>query len=356
MNQPAASTATTKAVPASPARHGRCVAGIFLFIALSLLTVATFARAKSRNGASADARERALQLFQKALAVSDIRATDSQPFALSGLIEIRQGHGKSATGTYSLLRAAPDRWREEIHFTNYSRSRVGGKDEYRQLRSIDYEILPVFEFDGAFGYAGELRHFAQPASTADLEALNFKQKKIAGAKSDCALLTEGRNVQTGRSNMTYKTTTTYCFNPLNSGLASMVVMLNPLETDEYSDFVAFAGKIVPSTITIHGNDSTVVFHMSQIAPLSNVDPKMFVPPPDAQEWDSCPVGILKNSKLVTQRVPIYPQQARIAHIEGDVLVYAVVDTDGRLHKMKVLASSSPLLSWSALGSAPRLAL
>jgi hypothetical protein len=320
-------------------------------MALCFLAVPMIAQAKDKKDTSADAREKALQLFEKALAISDIRAANSQPFALSGVIEIPTGHGKSAKGSYSLLWAAPERWREEIHFANYSRIRVGGKDEYWQLRSVDYEPLPSFDLDGAFGYLRELRYLAQPNSIAGLQKISFKDEKIAGVKTECALLTQGHDVQIGRSNAKFKTTTTYCFDPSNGGLASMVGWL-PLSRPEsafYSDFVAFAGKTVPSTIRVaDGNLPSVVLHMSQIVPLGEVDPKMFVPPSGAQEWDSCDIGNLKASELVTQQVPVYPQDAKMSHIAGSVFVYAVVGTDGRLHKMKVLVSPSPLLSMSSL--------
>lgn len=347
MSQLPASTAKTKRTSTSLLRQRQCAAGILFLVASTVLIVSMVAHAKSKKDA-ADAREKALKLFQKALAVSDIRATNSQPFALRGVIEIPEGHGKSAKGVYSLLWAAPDRWREGIQFTNYSRVRIGGKDNEWQLRSIDYEVLPVFDFDSAFGYVGELRHFAQPDSIKGLEAIRFEQKKVAGAKTDCALLTESHDVQFDSASTKYKTTRTYCFNPSNGALASTGSSADRHEATEYSDFVAFAGKAVPSTIVAHGNDVTVVFHMSQIVPLGNVDPKMFVPPPGAQEWDTYPLETLKESKLVTQTLPIYPHEAKTAHIEGRVVVYAVVGTDGLLHKMQILASSSPLLAGSAV--------
>jgi len=325
------------------------VVSISLIVALVLLILPTMARAKNKKDTSADARQKALQLFQKALAISDIRAKDSQPFALTGIIEIPSGHGKSATGNYSLLWAGPDRWREEIRFVNYSRVRVGGKDRYWQVRSTDFEPLPFLSLEGALDYIGHLRHWAEPDSISGLQELKFKDKKIAGAKTECAVLTEEHEIRVSRGVAKFKTTTTYCFNPSNGGLASTSASASPPETIEYSDFVPFAGKAVPSTIVVAEDRAPIVqFHISQISPLGNEDPKMFVPPSSAEEWDSCDTANLKKAEIIRQQVPIYPQVARTSHIAGSVSVYAVIGADGLLHNMKVLVSPSVLLSQSAV--------
>lgn len=332
-------------------RQARRVTTFAFLLALSFLAAQTVAHAKSKKDDSGDAREKALRLFQRALAVSDIRATDSRPFALSGVIEAPEPDGKRAKGSYLLLWAAPGRWREEIHFANYSRIRVGKKDGYWQLRSTSYELLPLYDITVAFDYLWELRYWAQPNSIVGLKKISFKGEKIAGAKTECARFTQRHSIEVGRSNSKFETTKTYCFNAANGGLARMVGWW-PISSSErafeYSDFVEFAGKTVPSTIRVpDGIDPTVVFHMSQIVPLGKVDAQTFVPPSGAQEWDSCP-AMMETQKLVRQKMPEYPQEARTAHIQGQVSVYAVLGTDGLLHNMKVLSSPAPSLSRSAL--------
>ena len=307
------------------------------------------ARAKNKKDKEADAHQKALQLFQKALAVSDIRTAGSQPFVLNGIIEIPSGHGKSAKGNYSLLWAAPDRWREEIHFVNYSRIRVGAKDKYWQARSTDFELLPLFSLEGAFAYTGQLRHWAEPNSISSVQEVKFRVEKVAGAKSECAVLTEEHDIHVSSSATKFKTTSTYCFNPSNGGLASTSASAHPPETTEYFDFVPFAGKAVPSTIVVAEDGTRIVqFHMNQIGPLGNEDPKLFVPPAGAQEWDTCDFGSFKKSELIREQAPVYPQDARMPHVEGSVSIYAALGVDGRLHNMRVVASPSILLSQSAL--------
>jgi len=347
----AASADKAKEIRASPQWQRRRMAVVAFLAALSFLANPLIAHAKSEKDQSADAREKALQLFQKALAVSDIRASGSQPFEMVGVIEVSEGPHKSAKGSYSLLWAAPDRWREEIHFADYTRVRVGKKGGYWQLRSIDYEPLTISDLDGAFGYFQKLRHWAQPGSIAGVQEIDFKDAEIAGAKSECALLTEGHTFQFDGKTSKYKTTTTYCFNASNGGLASTAEWVSsgsPGAAHEYSDFVAFAGKIVPSTILVRHSDAPrVAFHMSQIVAVNKVDPTMFVPPPGAQEWDTC-AEVQDTLRLVKQLLPRYPMEARVDGISGEVYVYAVVGTDGRLHKMKVLASPALSLSSSTL--------
>jgi protein TonB len=52
------------------------------------------------------------------------------------------------------------------------------------------------------------------------------------------------------------------------------------------------------------------------------------------------------AKLLSQPQPIYPTLARQARIQGNVVVYAIIDKDGRVSHLQV-ASGHPLLVQSA---------
>jgi protein TonB len=67
--------------------------------------------------------------------------------------------------------------------------------------------------------------------------------------------------------------------------------------------------------------------------------------PDAEPR---PVGIDVEAPVLLRRVePEYPEVARHARIEGDVILEAIIGTDGRVESVKVLRSS-PLLEKSAI--------
>ncbi len=51
---------------------------------------------------------------------------------------------------------------------------------------------------------------------------------------------------------------------------------------------------------------------------------------------------------VKKVVPEYPKDARASHIEGTVLRYALLSSDGTVQKVKVLQSAGTLLDQAAL--------
>jgi protein TonB len=51
--------------------------------------------------------------------------------------------------------------------------------------------------------------------------------------------------------------------------------------------------------------------------------------------------------------PVYPDLARRARVEGDVLVEAMIGADGAIREARVLRSASPLLNAAALEAVRR---
>ena len=76
-----------------------------------------------------------------------------------------------------------------------------------------------------------------------------------------------------------------------------------------------------------------------------------LPPPPPAPRPSGPVHLgellVAPRKLVDVR-PLYPQIARAARIEGTVVLEAVLDRSGRVTRMRVVSSSSPLLDQAAI--------
>ena len=56
-------------------------------------------------------------------------------------------------------------------------------------------------------------------------------------------------------------------------------------------------------------------------------------------------------KPVTQKMPVYPEEARKDKIEGEVYVEVSIDTAGRVWNARILKSSQPVLNQAALDAA-----
>jgi TonB family protein len=64
-------------------------------------------------------------------------------------------------------------------------------------------------------------------------------------------------------------------------------------------------------------------------------------------------GKVREPRLVQRVEPAYPDTARIARIQGPVVLEAIITTEGRVEELRVLSSPSPLLSESALSAVSR---
>ncbi|MHB8526231.1 MAG: energy transducer TonB [Candidatus Acidiferrales bacterium] len=309
----------------------------FVLAALWVLVLPFAACARDRSAKNAAARAQATALFAKALALSDLRAPGSPPFELRGTIDTHQHDHKKkdVTGTYLLKWASPEKWREEIHFSDYARIRVGGKGQYWQSRTTPYEVQPVLELDQAMGFLKNLHIWARPEAMTDLKSVKLHQRKVEGIKSDCVNLISNEQPYGGE----------YCFDSSKGTLVS--VNRGRLE---YSQFTPFAGKLFPGHILIKETSSApITFTVNSIAPLESADSRDFQPAASAIAWPSCdnPDAL---PKIRRRAVLVYPMSERRAGIEGTVTVYAVFGTDGLLHNLTVLSAPDIGLANSAVAA------
>lgn len=291
--------------------------------ALSVLALLFAVPACGQSDKDAAARAQATALFAKALAVTDLRAPGSPPFELRSTITTHQHAHKDATGTYLLKWASPEKWREEIRFPDYTRVRVGGKDQYWQSRTTPYEGLLVLDLDQALDFLRELHVWARPEAMKDPESVKLHRTKVEKMKSDCVTLT--------LTAPQYEPD--YCFDSSNGTLVSA-----KRGSNEFSKFTPFAGKFFPGNIRIKDTSAALItFIVNSILPLGSADSGDFQPAAGATAWPSCdnPDSVPKIKQRV---VPTYPVSERLRHIEGTVDLYGVIGADGLVHNFKVLSA------------------
>lgn len=309
-----------------------------LFAASAIVLLAAPAWPGDKSAKDAAARAQALALFQKALAVSDIRAPGSPPFELQGTIDVRQAGGaKLTSGTYLLKWAAPDKWREEIHFPNYFRIRVGGKNEYWQVRSIDYETLPVYVFSVTFDFARTLRVYLNNPDWNGRYKLHIKSKKVSDHQAQCIVRNTDSILQEDD----------FCF---DSDQATLLLMENHpfgfgFNLVEFDDFNPFGEKTFPNRMRLlDGKRLFEEFRVSEISALGPMDASQFTPPDGATRYADCSGGSAGTPKILS-----YPELKLVPNV-GDfktgstVAAYSVIGSDGMLHDIKVLGQASQELS------------
>lgn len=257
--------------------------------ALALLAVARCACARPDKDSAA--RAQAIALFAKALAVSDLRAPGSPPFEMRATITVEQTHGKpSVTGAYLLKWASPNQWREEIHFPNYTRVRIGGKNLYWLSRTIPYESQPVLQLNRELDFLEELHIWSRDAAVAGLGAIKFHQQKVHRIKLECVTLEPKKHNYGPR----------YCFDPVTG-------TLDRNGSIEFSNFISFAGKYFPGDIRDEEKSAApVIFHVTSILPLGKTDSAEFQPTAGSVAWPSCddPDALPTLESQVPPRTPL----------------------------------------------------
>jgi TonB family protein len=304
---------------------------IFSVLAPSILLIlALVPCARCQSAAAAGAEIKANALFARALAVSDLRAPGSPPFEMRATINIGQARHKAPpSGTYSLEWVSPEKWREEIHLAHYTRIRVGGKEQYWQSRTTSYELLPLFQLNRGLGFLGELHLWSNFSAMEELAAIEFHQKQAQGIDLDCVtLIPKASNLRAE-----------YCFDPATGTLDSS----GPAG---FSNFMPFGSKYFPGNIRIEEKPADpVTFQVISISPLGSVNPEDFQSPLGSTVWPSCEAPL--PAKIKSQVPPDYPMPERMSHVEGTVVVYALIGTDGRPTNLKVLSAPEPGLASSA---------
>lgn len=149
--------------------------------------------------------------------------------------------------------------------------------------------------------------------------------------------------------------TSYCFDPSTSAL--LLSASNSIATD-FQDVTllqkhyfarevdVFAGGVKSFSMRIDTIDSIAGIDAA-ITP--DRDAVQIVPPATKSQENNLDVDA-NSGRLVHQEKPDYPPGAKISRIQGVVVLGAIINKEGRVQDLEVLASPSPLLTKSAVDS------
>ena len=281
----------------------------------------------------ADDKRDAAQLFQKAADLTDIRSAGSASFQLDAKVQMWGFDGKPISGSYSLVWVSINRWREVLLFSGYSRIRVGGDGKYWQQRSLDYEPIQLSELSDSVDFASSLRA-AKPSG-------ELKSRQESGRTFECAHIAKD-------------STDEYCFDPSQSVLVLEKIHGAagvPLSV-QYSDFQAFGEKRFPAQIQVTAGGAPIAdFSVTRLANIESTALSNLAPPDGASMWLTC--SNPQKPRLINSVQPVYPSIEKTAHRQGEVLMYAIIATDGTLQNVRILAAPSPRLGDSAVDAARR---
>lgn len=145
----------------------------------------------------------------------------------------------------------------------------------------------------------------------------------------------------------------YCFDPSTHAL--LLSISNPIDT-EFNQIVKtqnhylprevmfFAGKAKLFTLSIDTIDGVA----EGDAALTPAQDAVVVSSPIPQANSGSPASGVASGTLIKKYAPVYPDTAKMAGAQGEVVLGATIGKDGRVRNLEVLATPSPLLSKPAM--------
>jgi TonB family protein len=303
-------------------RHSACfAAGILLF-------VIPCARAQ-------DDQQTLRNVFEKAREHSNIKAKGMPGFVLRGDVRIWVKKDTASTGRYLLVWTPSGRWKEEVAFLGYKRTRIGDGTQFWQVRSSEAENPAVTELD-------LLLNKSRAPKTEEGDRFNKTGAKlVAGANAQC--IKQSAHPPFGW---------TYCFDSSSGDLIEVSSGHNTtdiawkVDWQEHSNFQEWSGNRVPLLLQGYNGKHTVLeVKFEEIKPLPQLPADFFASPTEATIWADCSDGTIWKLKERIQ--PEYPQSARMQHRQGTVTLYAVIGEDGKLSGLKIAHSAGQELDQSA---------
>lgn len=144
---------------------------------------------------------------------------------------------------------------------------------------------------------------------------------------------------------------TYCFDQGNDVLRASIefgqqtVLRNAVGT--------FQGRSVATKVSVMSGETQVA--SGEIVTLSGatLPDSEFAIPDDAIEQSLVPVRVSSGvaaGNILSKPDAIYPKSARQNHIEGLVILHAIIGTDGHIHSLRLMSAPNPDLAISAIAA------
>jgi TonB family protein len=125
----------------------------------------------------------------------------------------------------------------------------------------------------------------------------------------------------------------------------------------FNKMAIFEGRYIAKEVELTDDARTLLrIHIQTLRSMPASEAAAMMPPATAKSADlknvSVASGIMTGNKLRGAEVR-YPQEAKQNHIEGKVVLKAMIGTDGRIHQLRVVSSPDPTLSISSLAAVER---
>jgi len=297
---------------------------------ITLLFLATIGSAGTAN---ADDQPTLRETFEKARQIHNIRKSALPAYVLTGTISFFAKKNEPVQGLYRLVSTPEGRWKEELKFPGFSRVRIGDGKQFIEVQDPSTPIPILNELD-------LLLNFNRLLAIGKEDSL--KKAKTSKASENCLKRTISSNSEE-----------LFCFDSQTGNFLSRQKLsagtygIALADTEEFTDFQTWNGKIYPRTLrSFVRKQLWIEVKLDEFKALPTLPANFFESPPAAQTWSDC--EDLSAWKLKDRFQPAYPQSARANREQGIVTLYAVIESDGKVHDLQLVHSAAPSLDQSSM--------
>jgi TonB family protein len=267
--------------------------------------------------------EEGTALLDRAKELSDIRAQGAQAFRLRASFKVIREDSTMSEGTYTETWVSPEQWRRETVLGDFRGTEVADGKKLWTLNSASTVPLGIGEVGFRMTGSKFSADFWKPGKVDDW---NIRSMAVR-----CIFTKPFANG--GKSAL--------CFDKGAGTLAAKVVpqeLQNRIasNTCEYGDYQEFGGKAFPRVIRCF-EDGRPTFEetLLELSAAPPLDPAFFTPLVGGIESANCQ-GVPKPPTPVYTPEPVYPPGSK--NPKNPVVVFLIVDTDGKPRDFKVLRS------------------
>lgn len=276
--------------------------------------------------AASDAQKRHdLDVLLARARVANLRANGSPAFHLRLDIHAEHITRIRIDGTFDEVWMAPDAWRRETVFPEFKQVEVGDKDGRWVDRNLDFRPRTVYLV------ARLLDSLTLAEPMPEERVIKVHREKKDGMVLQCAELGAG------------PAHWTMCFDELGL-LSSYEFQATRME---YHDYQKFGDAIFPHLLRVYENGERILeVSVAELGPPA--DSQTQIPHHSTAAMELAPCERWTPGIPVKRVAPEYPEEARRAHAQGTVVMYALLSADGAVQRVKVLQTAGPVLDEAAL--------
>lgn len=321
------------------------------YLSFCTLVVALAASAQAPSQPDAFQPHNPRDYFDLSAPMYNLNDAAQKPWHLKASYTIYDESSNPKTqGTYEHWWASPQLYRnswERPGATHDAWRTVDGKHHYRGQGTLDY-----------FEYALQSALLTPLPDDRDLDPSKFRLDQqtvtLGGIKLPCVmvipLIPQHGHVQ----QVPLGLFPTYCFSD-KAPILRVEFSWSSLAV-EFNKIVKVQGRYIPREIAIfEGKGKIMTASVDSIDGIAATDPAL-VPPEDVHATSTDRVQLssgVATGMILKKEVPVYPPDARDAHVSGKVVLRGTIGRDGSVHDLHIVETPWPSLAASALWSVSR---